>query len=164
MAPQTHQNRSLAIVDPEPKAYAHLLESPAAREWNFHFLRTGNDALRVGRLLDADLWMIFDESLHESSQTVLTRRITIGAYSDRADDLVITPDIVVVNSQGRRILPAEERRRNQVTLSIWKLTQNPVGGGLTGDDALAGEIATKLDEAWARAGEFSPDQTYILLP
>ena len=50
--------RDIVIVDSKFTDYAHLLSSEQAKEWNFHFLRTGAAARRHALKSPGDLWLI----------------------------------------------------------------------------------------------------------
>ena len=54
------------------------------------------------RYHDADLWMVFaHEPVGDGEPAFLTRRVTIGVYSDDPDYLRFIPDIVVTRPNGR---------------------------------------------------------------
>jgi DNA-binding response OmpR family regulator len=56
----------IAVVDPQWKDYANLLEEFARANVNLHFLHSGRDALRFAQTQRADLWVVsvrpFDRS------------------------------------------------------------------------------------------------------
>lgn len=51
-------SRSVVVVDDELEGYEHLLTLPDTRGWNFHFLRTARDAIRLGCGASASLWLV----------------------------------------------------------------------------------------------------------
>lgn len=50
--------RDIVIVDPNFNDYSHLLNAEEAQQWNFHFLRTGQAAMRYVMTGVGDLWLI----------------------------------------------------------------------------------------------------------
>lgn len=88
--------RNVVIVDPRFSDYTHLLDAPVAREWNFHFLRTGAAAMRHAATAAGDFWIInaklpdmcgFD--LRRSIRQRLLKRPTlvIADHYDRQEEL-----------------------------------------------------------------------------
>ncbi|REK29045.1 MAG: response regulator [Planctomycetota bacterium] len=92
----TRTRNDIVIVDKNFADYTHLLSSPVADQWNFHFLRTGSAALRHATTGSVDLWLINAElsdmsgfELHRHLRKQRQRRpvILVADRYDRQNEL-----------------------------------------------------------------------------
>lgn len=113
----------------------------------------------------ADLWMIFADSVDSELMAIVTRRVTIGAYSDDPNRLAFISDIVVTKPDGRYILPRqrEDILDKQASLSIFEKTQSIFLYGKENGD-LRARIQQKLNAAWEATKSYSPHDAVVLLP
>ena len=105
----------------------------------------------------ADLWMIYTDSTYGDSGSALTRRVTIGGYSDDPDTLLFIPDIVITNSEGRHIMPPDVRFGNILKWRSIRLKTDEIRGY----DKANGEISEFLDDAWKVAASLSPNEAIL---
>lgn len=129
----------------------------------------------IDRWHGADLWMLHtsDHSPRPSGEVPVpigfdTRRVTIAAYTDRPDDLVFTPDVVVHTLEGRYVPSASERSEAQRRLSIFNLMQRLLTVNGREDDIIP-VITESIEAAWQRTERFAgmhmlPAREWLLLP
>lgn len=107
----------------------------------------------------ADLWMIYADSLDEDTNTIVTRRVTIGAFSDEPDRLVFISDIITTRQEERYTLPFDERRKYiTAPISVRLKLDEVVGYG-----KLNGDVEASLAEGWKTASSISPKDATVKL-
>jgi hypothetical protein len=123
------------------------------------------------RYHDADLWMVYrQESLGETDPGYLTRRVTIGAFSDDPDHLRFIPDIVVTRPNGRFTLeydPHTDRYPGQVAAISVLQVRLAIDFERTWIELTDGNspdsIVRALEEAWHAAKKLVPQQATQLI-
>lgn len=107
----------------------------------------------IQRWRDADLWMVSKETWDEEHKSNVSKRVTIGAYSDSRYNLAFIPDIVSTDSKGIRYILPPERGRSLV------LRDFNIAEYLASSEALDhGIVKEYLYRAWKKATELSPEQ------
>ena len=105
----------------------------------------------------ADLWMVYADSIDGDSGFTLTRRVTIGGYSDDPDILLFIPDIVIAKSEGRYVLSPETRRK--YVHGLGSISQKADEIRLY--DKSNGDIKKLLDGAWNTASSIRPEEATL---
>ena len=119
----------------------------------------------------ADLWMVYaHEPVGGSEPAFLTRRITIGVYSDEPDRLRFIPDIVVTRPTGRftiEYVPGQNGMYGQIppisTLHVrLALDAEQVSQQLL-DKKHPTSVSAALEQAWRSAREIDPPSATQLI-
>lgn len=127
----------------------------------------------------ADLWMLMedDESLHklplsiwesvydtkfaqehreyrQSLAGTLSRRVTIGAFSDDPDSLRFIPDLVLHTTTGRFVpqIPRDYTMPEKITASVFELTRLALTDAHP-EQIIAGLLDSLLERAWGNVME-----------
>ena len=102
----------------------------------------------------ADLWMIYANSVDVEKQIFVTRRVTIGVYSDDPDTLCFIPDILVTRLDGARyILPDTKRGNSKASASVFDLTRQVLQ--YSDMQNVTNDVMARLDSTWDKANKFS---------
>jgi hypothetical protein len=110
----------------------------------------------------ADLWMVYADSMNSERQCFITRRVTIGVYSDDSDKLAFIPDIVVTKlDDGRYILPYDKRHGSVDYLSVFELTRRSMQD--PDMQHVIDGVRTTLALTWEKTSGFSEDEAEIRL-
>jgi len=80
---------------------------------------------------------------------LLTRRLTVGAFSDRPDTLTFVPDWLLSTREGRYVASPDDLDENAFEVSIFDLTRTALTN-LTAETALGSRLLALLQSAWAR--------------
>lgn len=124
------------------------------------------------RYHDADLWMVFrHEPVGEGEPAFLTRRITVGVYSDDADHLRFIPDIVVTRPGGRFML-MPDGTHDWTAADLPAISTLQVRLSMHDDrtaeqemhDHLLARIIQALEGAWSAARKLRPHEATQLIP
>jgi hypothetical protein len=130
----------------------------------------GVQALR--RYHSADLWMVYaNEPVGEGEPAFLTRRVTIGVYSDDADHLRFIPDIVVTRPNGRFTVefdpPGDNLEGHVDAISVLQAQlvsdRDRAWSELT-DAHRSGSIAAAIEKTWSVAKKLKPERATQLVP
>jgi hypothetical protein len=117
--------------------------------------------------------MIFEEnylnpevSTDNGQGAFVARRVTIGAYSDRPEFLIFTPDVMLIRPEGRYILPPNQRFANQEQLPILDLMSALLHGSDNDNPDIT--IRKTLEKAWYKLDtplrSESAGQSWVLIP
>lgn len=129
---QTVKTLRVQIVDPQYEDYDCLLELAASAGLNLCFTRTGHSALRTGRLLGVDLWIVSTELPDMSGFDLLDL-----LHSAQADATVFVVDNVyqLQHEQRAMMLQAAEYLCKPVVaswLTDWRGAVHLTRAGPTG--------------------------------
>lgn len=119
----------------------------------------------------ADLWMVYtNEPVPTNQPAFLTRRVTVGLYSDSPDHLRFIPDIVVTRPTGRFTLRYEPERSVDgdhlapvSVLQVRLATEPERTARELLDPHYLGSITAALERAWSEATELRPQQATQLI-
>lgn len=121
-----------------------------------------NRGLKVHfRWQNTDLWIVYQEGTAEvnGNPFILQTRVTIAAFAGESSfqpDLVFMPDILLIGSEGRYVLPPVTRRQAHLPLTV---APSPEA------EQLRKSVTSKLEKAWDRAVDLAkePRQANVFL-
>ncbi|MDP6451952.1 MAG: hypothetical protein QF898_01475 [SAR202 cluster bacterium] len=112
----------------------------------------------------ADLWVI-SADLQAPEFSIVTRRVTIGAFSDAPDMMVFVPDIIVTTTNGKFMLPPDTPDWVDIEhlhVSVSELVQR-FGVGSSSRKDVSHILSKVCSVAWRIAEEISPFEAHVLV-
>jgi len=112
---------------------------------------------------NADLWMVYQEGTAEMNGNpfILQTRVTVAAFAGESGfqpDLAFMPDILLIASEGRYVLPQEKRKAKPSLTLIFAASLQL--------EQLKQSVTSNLAKAWSIAVSLAshPEAATVFLP